>query len=106
MNEWVWSIGGMILTGETEVLGEKYYTASVVDEWMSMERLWNDTGRDKLKHWKGKSYGNVTLSTTNPTWPAPRLKPILRVEGTSKHRSNDATYYVIPPSLIGPLYEA
>ena len=22
MNEWVWSIGGMILTGETEVLGE------------------------------------------------------------------------------------
>ena len=28
----VWSIGGMILTGETEVLGEKDYTASVVDE--------------------------------------------------------------------------
>jgi len=23
MNEWVWGIGGMILTGETEVLGEK-----------------------------------------------------------------------------------
>jgi hypothetical protein len=23
---------GMILTGETEVLGEKHYTASVVDE--------------------------------------------------------------------------
>jgi hypothetical protein len=23
MNEWVWSVGGMILTGETEVLGEK-----------------------------------------------------------------------------------
>ena len=45
MNEWVWSIGGMILTGETEVLGEKHYTASVVDEWMSMERWWNDTDR-------------------------------------------------------------
>jgi len=25
-------IGGMILTGETEVLAEKHYTASVVDE--------------------------------------------------------------------------
>jgi len=25
-------IGGMVLTGETEVLGEKHYTASVVDE--------------------------------------------------------------------------
>jgi len=32
MNECVWSIGGMILTGETEVLGEKLYTALVVDE--------------------------------------------------------------------------
>jgi hypothetical protein len=33
MNEWV--IGGMILTRETVVLGEKkkHYTASVVDEW-------------------------------------------------------------------------
>ena len=44
-DEWVWSIGGMILTGETEVLGEKHYTASVVDEWMSMEHWWNDTDR-------------------------------------------------------------
>jgi len=32
MNEWVWNIGGVILTGETEVLGEKHYTALVVDE--------------------------------------------------------------------------
>jgi len=31
MDEWVWSIGGMILTGETEVLGEKHYRMSVVD---------------------------------------------------------------------------
>ena len=30
-------IGGMILTGETEVLGEKQYTALVVDVGMSME---------------------------------------------------------------------
>ena len=27
----------MILTGETEVLGEKHHIASVVVEWMSME---------------------------------------------------------------------
>ena len=27
----------MILTGETEVLGEKHYTALVVDGWMGME---------------------------------------------------------------------
>jgi hypothetical protein len=45
MNERVWSIGGMILTGETGVLGEKHYTASVVDGWMSMEHFWNDTDR-------------------------------------------------------------
>jgi len=28
----VWSIGGIMLTGETEVLGEKLYRAVVVDE--------------------------------------------------------------------------
>ena len=43
MNDWVWNIGGMILTGETEVLGEKPYTALVVDEWMGMEHWWNGT---------------------------------------------------------------
>ena len=82
MDEWVWSNGGMILTGEnwstgrktvyssgrwmneygamvewywqgkTEVLGEKHYTAWVVDEWMSMEQWWNDTDRGKLKYWE------------------------------------------------------
>ena len=76
MNEWAWSNGGMILTGEnwsagrktlysaggrwmneyggmlewywqgkTEVLGEKHYTAWVVDGWMSMEQWWNGTDR-------------------------------------------------------------
>jgi hypothetical protein len=35
----------MILTGETEVLGEKLYTASAVDEGMSVEHWWNDTDR-------------------------------------------------------------
>ena len=31
--------------GKTEVLGEKHYTASVVDGWMGMEQWWNDTDR-------------------------------------------------------------
>ena len=44
-SEWMWSGGGMVLTGETEVLGEKHYTAWVVDGWMSMEQWWNDTDR-------------------------------------------------------------
>jgi len=41
----------MILTGETEVLGEKYSTACVVDDWMSVENGWNDTDRGKQKYW-------------------------------------------------------
>jgi len=42
----------MILTGVTEVLGEKHYTVWVVGGWMSMEQWWNDTGRGKLKCWE------------------------------------------------------
>jgi hypothetical protein len=45
LSYFLWSIGGMMLTGETEVLGEKHYTALVVDEWMSNEHCWNDTDR-------------------------------------------------------------
>ena len=45
MVEWYWQ-------GKTEVLGEKYYTAWVVDEWMSLEQWWNDTDRGKLKYWE------------------------------------------------------
>jgi hypothetical protein len=41
----VWSNGGMVLTGETEVLGEKHYTAWVVGGWLGMEQWWNDTDR-------------------------------------------------------------
>jgi len=36
----------MILTGETEVLGEKHYKVWVVDGWMIMEQWWNDTDRE------------------------------------------------------------
>ena len=45
VSEWVWSDGGMVLTGETVVLGEKHYAVSVVDGWMGMEHRWNGTDR-------------------------------------------------------------
>ena len=45
MVEWYWQ-------RKTEVLGEKHYTAWVVDGWMSMEQWWNDTDRGKLKYWE------------------------------------------------------
>ena len=45
MNEWVWSNVVVILTGLTELMGEKYFTVWVVDEWMNMERWWNYTDR-------------------------------------------------------------
>jgi hypothetical protein len=35
----------MILTGETEILGEKHYTALVVVERMCMEYWWNGIDR-------------------------------------------------------------
>ena len=38
MVEWYWQ-------GKTEVLGEKHYTAWVVDGWMSVEQWWNDSDR-------------------------------------------------------------
>jgi len=43
--EWYWQ-------GKAEVLGEKYYVAWVVGEWMGMEHWWNDTDRGKLKYWE------------------------------------------------------
>ena len=46
MNECVWSICGMLLTGKTGVLGRKYYIVLVVGEWMCMEHLWNGTDRE------------------------------------------------------------
>jgi len=42
----------MILTGKTEALGEKYFTACVANGWMSKEQWWNDTDRGNLKFWE------------------------------------------------------
>jgi hypothetical protein len=61
MNEWVWSIGGMILTEETEVLGEKHYTASVADEWMGMEHWWNGTDRGNWSTGSGSKLSAIHI---------------------------------------------
>jgi hypothetical protein len=95
--EWYWQ-------EKTEVLGEKHYTASVVDEWMSMEHWWKDTDRGKQKYWERniisisvrwmneywalvewywqenwitwiKTCHSATLSTINLTWSEVRLNP-------------------------------
>jgi hypothetical protein len=65
MDEWVWSIGGMILTGEMEVLGEKHYTALVVDVWMSMEHWWKVTDKE---NWStgDRTCHSATLFTKSP----------------------------------------
>jgi len=47
--EWYWQV-------KPEVLGEKHYTAWVVDEWVSMEQWWNDTHRGNPKYWEKTLY--------------------------------------------------
>ena len=46
----------MILTEETEVQGEKHYTAWVVDGWMRMGQWWNDTDRGNRSTGRKKLY--------------------------------------------------
>ena len=52
----------MILTVETEVLGERHYTAWVVDGWMTMLRWLNDTKRGI------GSTGRKTLYSVGGRW--------------------------------------
>jgi len=47
---WIWSNGGMILTGENLSTGRKTFY-SLSDRWMDIEQWWNDTDRGKLKYW-------------------------------------------------------
>ena len=56
----------MILTGKTEALGEKHFTAWVADGWMSMEQWWNDTDRGKLKHWERNLPKSANVTRTDP----------------------------------------
>jgi len=41
VNEWVWSVGGMILTGKTEVLGEKPVTVTLLTPQMLHVLAWD-----------------------------------------------------------------
>jgi len=57
VGRWMVEYGAMVeryWQGETEVLGEKYYTAWVVDGWMSVEQWWNGSDRGNLKYWEKK----------------------------------------------------
>ena len=62
VSDGIWSIGEMKLTGDTEVLGEKHYTAWVEDEWMCMKHCWNDTDRG---NW---STGRKILYSVGERW--------------------------------------
>jgi len=99
MDEWAWSNGGMILTGEkwsagrktlysvggrwmneygamvewywqgkTEVLGEKHYTAWVVDGWMSMAQWWNDAERRNTSRYKILSQCHIIHYKCHMAW--------------------------------------
>ena len=61
MDEWVWSNGGMVLTGENWSTGRKTLY-SVGGRWMSMEQWWNDTDRG---NW---STGRETLYSVGGRW--------------------------------------
>ena len=75
----------MVLTGETEVLGEKHYTAWVVDGWMSMEQWWNGTERGIPKTWM-KTCHSATLPTKTLTWTDARSNPGSRGERPASNR--------------------
>jgi hypothetical protein len=90
---WLWSIGGMVLTGETEALGEKHYTASVVDEWMSTEQWWNGTDRGNWSTGR-KTCHSANLSTTNFTRTDLGSNPDLRCERPTTKCLNHGTTLV------------
>ena len=119
MNEWVWSSGGMILTGEnwsterktlysvggrwmigygamvewywqgkTQVLGEKHYTAWVVDEW-----IWRNGGMILTgENWSTKmsTCRCATVTTINPAMN--RVKP--RPARLTDWSINQATVFI------------
>ena len=64
----------MVLTGETEVLGEKHYIPWVVDGWMSMEQWWNDTERET----EVLGEKPVPVPLCPPQNPTPTDRPLCR----------------------------
>jgi len=73
MVEWYWQ-------GKTEVLGDKHYTAWMVDEWMSMEQWWNDTDRGKLNFVVNVKCHSATNAAWTPPPPPSWLIPFLRYD--------------------------
>ena len=75
MDEWVWSNGGMILTGENWSTGRKTLY-SVDGRWM------NEYGAMVEWYWNPlrKIFRSVTSSNTNLTWTELWLNPSLRYE--------------------------
>ena len=51
VDKWIWNNGGMILTGKNWSTGRKTLY-SVGGRWMNMEQWGNDTDREKLKYWE------------------------------------------------------
>jgi hypothetical protein len=45
---WMWSVGGMILTGGTEILGEKHVLMPVCPPWIAYAVDWDTWRRDLL----------------------------------------------------------
>jgi hypothetical protein len=66
MNECVWGICGMILTGETEMLGEKHYSPLVVGEWSNRGMIL--TEETELL---GETCPSTTLFSKSRTWTDP-----------------------------------
>ena len=56
----------MIRQGKTEVLGEKHYTAWVVDGWISTGQQWNNSDKGK--------YELVTLKPVPPPFGSPEIQ--------------------------------
>ena len=80
MNEWVWSIGGMILTGETEVLGEKLVQVSLCPQqsshinYSTCSYIYHRTFHTFHITWQQNSSCILWLLLTNPVKWAAELK--------------------------------
>jgi len=86
MVEWYWQ-------GKAEVLGEKHYTAWVVDGWKSMEQWWNDIDRRKLKYLdKNLSQCHLVHHKFHTDWPRIEARPPQPPASTASSLVQQRTY--------------
>ena len=90
MVEWYWQV-------KTEVLGEKYYTVSVVDGWMCMEQWWDDTDRETPSYFK-RNLSHYHFFTTNLVSSVLESKHSLRGERPATYRLSHGTANSIIPT--------